>query len=172
MEKSAPRLQRAAFERLITPGLLLVVTLRRDGTPRLSPVEPLILEGDLWLSMMWESRKAGDLVRDARVLVHSVVTNPIQPEPELKLRGRGVAVADPMLRHHYCEAVADLGWQPEEPYFHLFRIDIDDVTYISYAPNGDQHVVRWPQHKEFVRRAVSATSLGPPEPMVELLASP
>src|SRR5712691_314309 len=27
-------------------------------TPRLSPVEPYVLDGDLWLSMMWQSAKA------------------------------------------------------------------------------------------------------------------
>jgi hypothetical protein len=172
MEESAPGLARAAFDRLIAPGLLLVVTRRRNGAPRLSPVEPLILEGDLWLSMMWGSRKAGDLVHDARVLIHSVVTNPTQPEPELKLRGRGVAVADPIVRRRYCDAVVDLGWQPQEPYFHLFRIDVDEVTYISYAQNGDQHVARWPQRIEFVRRAISATRLGTPEPIMDLLVSP
>jgi hypothetical protein len=47
-----------ADDRLIAPGVLLVVTIRRDGTPRVSPVEPLVLDGDLWLSMMWQSRKA------------------------------------------------------------------------------------------------------------------
>ena len=56
------------------PGVLLVATIRRDGTPRLSPVEPFVLDGELWLSMMLGSRKAADLQRDPRVLVHSIVT--------------------------------------------------------------------------------------------------
>ena len=30
------------------------------GSPRLSPVEPLVLDGDLWLSMMWQSRQEYD----------------------------------------------------------------------------------------------------------------
>jgi hypothetical protein len=44
--------------------VLLVVTIRADGTPRLSPVEPFVLDGDLWLSMMLGARKVADLVRD------------------------------------------------------------------------------------------------------------
>ena len=44
LERQAPNLGRVAYERLIAPGVLLVVTLRRDGTPRLSPVEPLVSE--------------------------------------------------------------------------------------------------------------------------------
>lgn len=50
--ESDPRLADLARERLVDPGVLLVVTIRRDGSPRLSPVEPLVLDGDLWLSMM------------------------------------------------------------------------------------------------------------------------
>jgi hypothetical protein len=41
-----------ARERLIGPGVVLIGTVRRDGTPRISPVEPFMLEGELWLSMM------------------------------------------------------------------------------------------------------------------------
>jgi hypothetical protein len=52
---------------LLDPGVVLVVTIRRDGTPRLSPVEPFVLDDGLWLSMMWESRKAADLRRDQLV---------------------------------------------------------------------------------------------------------
>jgi hypothetical protein len=37
---------------------VLVATIRGGGTPRLSPVEPFVMDGDLWLSMMWQSRKA------------------------------------------------------------------------------------------------------------------
>src|SRR6478672_3252620 len=70
-----PRLGELARQRLIEPGVLLVVTLRRDGTPRLSPVEPWLMDGELWLSMLWGSLKARDLHRDARILVHSIVTN-------------------------------------------------------------------------------------------------
>src|SRR5690348_14796883 len=120
--RHAPRFERVARERLITPGVLLVVTSRRDGTPRLSPVEPLLFDGDIWLSMMWQSRKAHDLLRDDRLLLHSVVTNPDGAEGEVKVRGRAVVVDDLAARARYCDAVAVLGWRPEEPRFHLFRI--------------------------------------------------
>ena len=75
MTEGQPRLAALARERLIGPGVVLVATIRRDGTPRLSPVEPFVLDGDLWLSMMWQSTKARDLLRDPRILVHSVITS-------------------------------------------------------------------------------------------------
>lgn len=168
LERDAPRLAERARQRLVGPGVLLVVTVRRDGTPRLSPTEPLLLDGDLWLSMMWRSRKAADLVVDDRVLVHSVVTTPDGDEGEIKVRGRAVPVDDPERRLHYCDAVQTLGWRPVEPYFHLFVVDIADVTSIRYATSGDQHVARWPARVEFVRRATSPTSVGEPEPVTDL----
>jgi hypothetical protein len=75
------------------------------------------------------------------------------------------------VRARYGDAVAVLGWKPEEPRFHLFRIEIDDVTFIRYAQSGDQHVARWPRRSEFVRQATGSTSVGPPEPIVDLFGS-
>ena len=74
-------------ERLLGPGVVLVATIRPDGTPRLSPVEPFIMDGTLWLSMLWQSRKATGLERDPHILVHSVTTNRDGKEGEFKLRG-------------------------------------------------------------------------------------
>jgi hypothetical protein len=158
-------------DRLVAPGVLLVATIRSDGTPRISPVEPLVLDGDLWLSMMWHSRKAADLLRDDRILVHSITTTRDGAEGEVKVRGTAVDVDDPALRDRYCEAVTVLGWRPEEPYFHLFRVEILDVTLVRYASTGDQHVARWPAGTEFVRRETSPTSLGPRERLVDLFAA-
>ena len=43
-------------------------------------------------------------------------------------------------------------------------------SFIRYdEPTGDQYVTRWPEGTEFVRRGTSATSLGAPEPITDLL---
>jgi len=169
LEREAPRLAARAKELVVDPGVCLVATIRRDGAPRLSPVEPLLLDGDLWLSMLWRSRKAQDLLADDRVLVHNIVTTREGQPGEVKLRGHAVPVDDPERRDSYRDAVAVLGWQPVEPWFHLFVVDIDDVTSISYAGKGDQHVARWPAGIEFVRPETSPTSVGDPEPVSDLL---
>lgn len=54
----APRLAGVGEARLLGPGAGLVGTVRSEGSPRISPVEPLLWEGDLWLSMLWRSTKA------------------------------------------------------------------------------------------------------------------
>jgi hypothetical protein len=172
MTESQPRLAALAQERLIEPGVVLVGTIRRDGTPRVSPVEPFVLDGDLWLSMMWRSAKALDLLRDPRILVHSVITSRDGAEGEVKLRGTARAEEDPGVQRRYAAAVADsIGWEPEPGQFHLFAVDIEQVTYIAYDPggSGDQHVALWPPAREFVRRGTSATSVGEPEPVNEVL---
>ena len=73
MEQEAPELAGRARERFGATGLCLVATLRSDGWPRISPVEPLILDGRLYLGMMPGSTKSRDLSRDPRCLVHSTM---------------------------------------------------------------------------------------------------
>jgi len=171
-EDHQPRLAARARERLVGPGVLLVVSLRADGTPRLSPVEPYVLDGRLLLSMLWDSHKARDLQRDPRLLVHSVVTGRDGGEGELKLRGRAVEVSDRELQGHYAAAVsADLGWSPEVGSFHLFEVDVEHVAFLRYDDEtGDQFVTTWPPGEELVRRGTTATSLGEPEPYADLLS--
>ena len=154
------------------PGVVLVGTIRRDGSPRLSPVEPLFWSGELWLSMGWGSRKAADLQRDARVLVHSIVTTREGTTGEYKVRGHAIAELDPAVQQGYARAIrAEAGWEPQPGRFHLFRVDVDDVTFIRWDPaTNDQFVTRWPARREFVRRGTSETSVGDPEPFSELLA--
>lgn len=172
-EHSQPRLAEVGLRRLIDPGVVLVATIRRDGTPRISPVEPLLVDGSLWLSMMWRSTKAMDLLRDPRILVHGVITSRDGAAGELKLRGTARAEHDRLVQRRYAEvAASELGWDPQPARFHLFDIDIGEVTVISYDPGtGDQHAATWPPGREFVRLATSATSLGDPELVSDLIAA-
>lgn len=171
LESEQPRLAELGKTKLAGPGVVLVATIRRDGSPRVSPVEPLFWQGNLWLSMGFGSLKAKDLFRDPRVLVHSVVTNPSGREGEYKLRGRAMEVDDVIVQTAFSREVAQrLGWSPEVGRFHLFRIDIEDITFIRWDDaTNDQFVTRWPDRAEFVRRGTSATSQGPPEPISDFL---
>ncbi len=154
------------------PGVVLVGTVRADGSPRLSPVEPLFWVGQLWLSMGWHTRKVRDLEHDPRILVHNIVTSREGTTGEYKLRGRAVAETDRQVQAGFADEVASqVGWQPEPGRFHLFRVDIDEVAFIRWdSSTNDQYVTRWPAGVEFVRRGTSATSLSEPEPIDELLA--
>lgn len=168
---SEPVLGAVVSDRLIRPGVLLVGTIRRDGSARISGAEPLVMDGDLWLSMMRTSAKAIDLARDPRILLHSIVTGP-EPAAEVKIRGTAHVQGDDDVQRRYAAAVsAQIGWRPVVGEFTLFVVDVDDVTYIGYDPDtGGQHVARWPAGLEYVRPSVTPTSLGPPQPVRRLLA--
>ena len=173
MEGFQPRLAGLGRRRLLEPGVVLVATIRRDGTPRISPVEPFVLDGILWLSMLWQSKKAADLTRDPRILVHSVVTSRDGGEGEFKIRGTAREEHDLAVQRRYAGAVAgSLGWSPEPGRFHLFAVSIGQVAFIRYEEaTGDQHAAMWPPPREFIRRGTSATSVGEPEPVSDIIVA-
>jgi len=131
---------RNLFERT---GVLFIGTVRRDGSPRVSGCEFFFFEGEFYLGMMWQSRKALDLLRDPRCYIQSAVTDKNVIGGEFKLRGHGVAVTDADTVEHYGHALKEAtGWRPEGP-FHLFAIDIESAAFIDYQPNGDQLLIEW-----------------------------
>ncbi len=129
---------RLAEARIDGEGLVLVGTLRRNGWPRISPVEPLIVDGVLYLGMMWESKKALDLRRDPRCVVHSVVRDKAGTEGDVKVYGTAVDVAGAEERERYCRALeARIGWRPDGD-FHLFAVEITEVGYFVVAAGGHE----------------------------------
>ena len=93
LESDAPEIARLGKERFERVGVALLGTLRRDGSPRISPVEPFVAAGELVFGAMAWSGKAHDLLRDPRCVVHSAVCDPDNPDGELKLYGRASEAA-------------------------------------------------------------------------------
>ena len=87
VELGAPELSRLGLARLTSARVALLGTLRRDGSPRISPVEPYLAQGQLLIGAMAWSAKAADLRRDQRYTLHSAVTGPDTGDGELKLTG-------------------------------------------------------------------------------------
>lgn len=142
--EAAPELARLGEERLDKWGLCLVGTIRKDGTPRISPVEPLITDGKLYLGMMWRSTKALDLLRDPRCLVHSIISDKAAPEGEFKLRGRAIDVPDQDERERYCVALYEkTNWRPEGTEWHLFALDIEHAAYQVFENEQRKTEVWW-----------------------------
>jgi hypothetical protein len=137
-----PELAGLGEERLRARELCLVGTLRRNGYPRISPVEPDFVDGELMLGMMWRSPKALDLMRDPRCVVHSVVSDREGTEGDFKLYGRAVDVQEPDRRAHYREAIkARLDWAPDEPNYHLFAIDVESAGFVIFG--GERYGLAW-----------------------------
>lgn len=141
-QRSAHDLAALAEERFQRHGLVLVGTLRQDGWPRISPVEPLIVDGVLYLGMSYRSRKALDLLRDPRITVQTIVTNKDGTEGEIKLYGRAEDVQSLDVRRAYLDAVRrELGYElsPDQD-FQLFAVDIDSAAYLVIE--GEEQKVR------------------------------
>ena len=135
---SDPELAALGEERFDRTGLVLIATLRKNGWPRISPVEPLITDGHLYIGMMWQSRKAVDLLRDPRCTVHNTIADKNGTEGEFKVYGRAIDIQDKDLRQSYSKALFEkMGWDPtadESPY-HLFSIDIESVAFAMLVNN-------------------------------------
>ena len=94
LERGAPEIAGLGMTRLTAARVAMLGTLRSDGSPRINPVEPHIVNGHVLVGAMTWSQKARDLLRDPRCVLHSVVSGPDNGEGELKLHGSAVQ-ADP-----------------------------------------------------------------------------
>jgi hypothetical protein len=144
MEAEAPDLARRARERFAATGLSLVGTLRSDGWPRISPVEPLLLDGQLYLGMMPGSMKSRDLARDPRCLVHSTVSDKDGTEGEVKLYGQAVRVADEAEIERYCVALEEaIGWRPKgDDDLDLWLVYVGKGAYVRFE-GKQQRIATW-----------------------------
>lgn len=124
-------------------GFALVGTIRRDGTPRISPVEVHLVGDDLMLVMLPRTRKAADVRRDDRIVLQSPITNAGDPGAEFKLRGRAFAVED----RDQTDATANeiessSGWRPGPTWLYL-ALMLQDVTHAVWSTDGSAMLSRW-----------------------------
>jgi len=140
LETASPELARRGRERLEEARVALLGTVRKDGSPRISPVEPYLADPDLLIGAMSWSLKTRDLRRDARCVLHSAVTGPDAGEGELRLYGRAVE-ASAAARERCSE-----GWWHRLPAADaaVFTLEIEEATFIAWdVRRGRMTVHRW-----------------------------
>jgi hypothetical protein len=141
-QSAAPELAAQGRELIDRFGFVLVGTIRRDGTPRISPVEVRVVQGHLMLVMIRGTHKVGDVLRDPRLVLNTPVFDPADPGCELKLRGRAVAVEDRGLLEAAAEATeAASGWRPPADW-HFFSVEVEDVALMEWD-RGALAMTRW-----------------------------
>ena len=95
--------------------------------------------------MMKQSKKALDLERDARCVLHNTISDPNGTEPEFKLYGRALE-CDGGMTEQYCRAYAER-WKRNPPDSfpgHVFSIDIEIVAVIHYdTENNEMNLKLW-----------------------------
>ncbi|MEW2621105.1 pyridoxamine 5'-phosphate oxidase family protein [Streptomyces sp. NPDC048106] len=121
-----PRLAAVTEERFGAFRHHVLVTLRRDGSPRASGLEVRFQGGELWFGMMPDSLKVRDLLRDPRFALQA---NPGEGTGmgggDLRISGRAYEVGDGEAKAGYVKEV-----EPPEP-FHLFRTELTEVVRTS-----------------------------------------
>jgi len=140
----APDLVTVGEERLRQFRLAMLGTLRADGSPRISPVEPYLGSGELLFGVIRGSAKAHDLLRDPRCTLHSIIDDPDAGQPELTLRGRFTEVdaatrrADPDAWWLSFEETAPLVGTIELEAASLVRFDLErgELSVLSWTPAG------------------------------------
>jgi Pyridoxamine 5'-phosphate oxidase len=140
-QAAAPDLARRGKECLERTGVAMLGTLLRDGSPRISPVEPFLAGGHLLLGVMARSAKARDLLRDPRCALHSAVTAPDAGEAELKLYGSVVEVRDEAVR----SSCPDAWWTAHPPEAAwVVSLDIGRAVLVSWnLEAGQMTLARW-----------------------------
>ena len=143
-QKAAPDLARLAEERFARTGVAILGTVRQDGSPRISAIEPVVSHDELLLGMMWRSRKALDLIRNPRCVIHSVITNLDGSDGEIKLYGQAIERQDSDeggWRHQ----VFRERWGASAPEaFHVFSVEIESAAYIAFdIAKGQMTVTQW-----------------------------
>jgi hypothetical protein len=139
LEAGAPDLAREGRARFERSHVALLGTIREDGTPRISPVEPFVLDGQLVFGVM-RSPKWDDLRRDARCVLHSSVSDVNGTEGEFKVYGRAVATDAPAIL-----SFADAWWaaRPREQ-FEVYALDIAEAVLVRWDPEFNRmRTSRW-----------------------------
>ena len=140
-QSAAPELTEIFEQRLAETQLCLLGTIAGSGWPRISPCEGYFADGDLMLGMMWQSRKALDLLRDPRLTVMTTQCDREAAKGDVKLYGYGVPVDDPARKNALGDAQeAIINWRPSEP-FHVFAIDVRWAVFISFGDH--RRLLRW-----------------------------
>jgi hypothetical protein len=143
--EAAPELAAAAQGRFEAYGLGLLATVRRDGAPRISGIEPLFANGELWLGMMPDSRKALDMRRDGRFALHSATTDKQLTQGDARISGWGEPVSDEqVMAQHRAAFAAATGYPPPDGPYDLFRAEVTEIMMVT-ADGDHLNIDSWRQ---------------------------
>jgi hypothetical protein len=151
----APRISEVFVRRHTATGkLCLLATLRSDGYPRISPMEPRFFEGRLLIVGMPHTAKFRDLGRDARFCLHTATVDSYVGDGDAKLWGEAKNLQDRDLHERFAnhlleEAGLDLRGQEFDPFYvadltGASSIELSDgqLTITIWKPGAGERVVR------------------------------
>jgi hypothetical protein len=137
---AAPRIAAVFARRHAAAGnLCLLATLRSDGFPRISPIEPRLFEDRLWLVGMPDTTKFRDLGRDPRFCLHTATVDTQVTDGDAKLFGVVEDVQDPALHQRWATALfEEIGFDLRGQEFgHFYAADLTGASAVQV---GDGHL--------------------------------
>jgi hypothetical protein len=132
----APRIAEIFVRRhTATENLCMLATLRSDGFPRISPIEPIIFEEQLVLVGMPNTTKFRDLGRDPRFCLHTATVDTQVSEGDAKLWGMATNVQDQSLHERFADDLFDrTGMDLRSEKFDPFYVaDITSASSVEFA---------------------------------------
>ena len=153
--EAAPRIA-AIFTRrhAATGNLCMLATLRSDGYPRISPLEPRVFEDHLVLAGMPNTRKFDDLARDPRFCLHTATVDPHVSDGDVKLWGVVENLQDKALHQRFATALFETtGFDLRGREFHQFyvpdlvgasavQVENDHMNITIWKPGAPERVMR------------------------------
>jgi hypothetical protein len=127
LEHSNPTLAAFGLKRL-HGNVAYLATVRKDGSPRVHPVTPIIGQGRLFIFMEPTSPKGHDLRRDGRYALHCAVSDTSGESGEFIVTGRGKLVDDPATRALAAELSS---YKPQDRYI-LFELSVESASATRY----------------------------------------
>ncbi len=115
------------FERF---HIAYLATVRKDGSPRVHPVSPVIADGRLFVATPPTSPKRLDQIRDGRYVIHAL---PGKNDAEFLIRGRAQRVTDNNTR----ASVSDGAGHTIHDHDWIFEYDIQEAM-MAYWENAGQ----------------------------------
>jgi hypothetical protein len=152
---AAPRIAEVFTRRHAATGnLCMLATLRSDGYPRISPVEPRVFEGQLVIIGMPGTRKFRDLARDPRFCLHTATVDTEVTDGDAKLWGVVADVPDKALHQRFTvDLFEETGFDLRGQEFdHFYVADLTGASTVEIV-EGHMDVTIWkPGHPERVVR--------------------
>lgn len=143
-EREDPALAERARLLLIGDRYAVIATIRKDGSPRVSGVDLVLADGDLWFAAALGSRLAGDLERDPRFALHGPPSPRSSWDGDAKLNGRAVREGDPGRAERAATALG-VG---DPDHYAIFRADLQQAIVTTDGEGADRLAIAlWrPRH--------------------------
>lgn len=138
LERGNPELAAFGLERF-SSQVAYLATVRKDGSPRVHPVTPIVGEGRLFLFMEPTSPKGDDLRRNGRYALHASVENSGGGNGEFWVTGRGRFLDSAEAR---AVATQHANYAPADRYI-LFELSVESAFSNVYTEDGPPKRRSW-----------------------------